>query len=70
MGIWEFLTQESDFESLITILPEVEHEDVRHFGRWPSKIESSIYGRCLKMLLSVTRRLDSWTLPLRFVYHI
>ena len=42
MGIWEFLTQVSDFESLITILPEVEHEDVRHFGQWPFNIESLV----------------------------
>ncbi len=42
MGIWEFLTQVSDFKSLITFLPEVIHEEVRHFGQWPFNIESLV----------------------------
>lgn len=41
-GLWRYIQEVCEIDTLVTLLPEEEHEDASFFGSWPFVLESPV----------------------------
>ncbi|MBP6985237.1 MAG: hypothetical protein KBB83_01445 [Alphaproteobacteria bacterium] len=41
-GLWEYIQEVLPIEMIVTLIPECEHLDALHFGKWPFMLESNV----------------------------